>query len=235
MDKNKRICFVAAFTALFCGSMIMHIIINNTKCPFDAFTYWSVGQKCGWNVKNITYGYRGYVLPYIFLMCYKFGMIIDREFFGYWFFSSFVFAFTFTITFYYIAKLLKFRSAGKYATVCAGVICGVFFLIFFRGLLIYTLSDFYAFSISLISIILLNVILEYKQKLFIKGVEAFGLGLCLYGMYNIRTIYLFLLLACLFLLVTWQLYKKMDRNDCNIASLFWWVSGMCYASDDSQL
>lgn len=207
MEKSKKIYFVAAFAVLFCGSMIVHIIINNTECPFDAYIYWTLGQECGWNVKNIPDGFRGYVLPYIFSMCYKFGMMTGREFLGYWILSSFALAFTFTFSFYHIAKLLKFELSDKYVCV-GGVICGVIFWIFFRGVLIYTLSDFYAFSISLFSIILLNFILQYKQKLYIKGLEAFGLGLCLYGTYNIRTIYVFLLLACLFLLVVWQLYKK---------------------------
>lgn len=77
---------------------------------------------------------------------------------------------------------------------------------------IYTLSDFYAFAISLFSIILLDIILNRKQAICKKGVEGCILGLCLYGAYNIRTIYLFLGIASLGVLTASQLYKKKWTN-----------------------
>ena len=93
-----------------------------------------------------------------------------------------------------------------------GVFCGVIFFYYFRGLFIYTLSDFYAFAISLFSIILLDIILNRKQAICKKGVEGCILGLCLYGAYNIRTIYLFLGIASLGVLTASQLYKKKWTN-----------------------
>ena len=79
---------------------------------------------------------------------------------------------------------------------------------FFRGLLVYTLSDFYALTISLVGLILLYKIVTCEQKIYIKAVEAFIFGICIYGAYNIRTIYLFFMIACVLILVIWSLCDR---------------------------
>lgn len=89
-----------------------------------------------------------------------------------------------------------------------GVICGIIFLYFFRGLLIYTVSDFIAFAFCLVSVILLHTTITNKEINVKKVIEGFALGLCLYGAYNIRTIYLFLMIACLCVLIMWKWYEK---------------------------
>lgn len=205
--KSKNKYLVITFIMLFWGSMMVHLIVDNTNCPYDASTYWARGQECGWSVSNITDGFRGYALPYLFSMCYKFGTFAGSEFLGYRIFSSFIFAFSFSFSFSYIADLLQFELSKKHSALLGGI-CGIIFLYFFRGILIYTLSDFYAFSFSLVSVVLLHFIFEYKQSLYLKGVEAFLLGVCLYVTYNIRTIYLFSLIACFCLLAIWHFFKK---------------------------
>lgn len=60
---------------------------------------------------------------------------------------------------------MKFELSGKkWGEASAGAVCGMLFFAFFKGLFIYTLSDFYAFSVALLCIILLHNILEYEQK-----------------------------------------------------------------------
>lgn len=207
MKKGKYI--LIEFGLLFIACLAVHMFVNNTSAYFDDSVYWWLGKACGWDVRNIEWGYRGWVLPYIYSICYQFGMLFESEFLGYRIFSSLVFSLTFTFSFLYIAKLMKFKISGKkWEGMYTGVVCGILFFIFFRGLFIYTLSDFYAFSVSLVCVILLHNMLERKQKILIKTVEAFFLGICLYGAYNIRTIYLFFGLVCWGTLVIWQVYLR---------------------------
>lgn len=195
------------FGLLFIMSMAIHTIINNTSAYYDDSVYWWLGKACGWDVRNIGWGFRGWVLPYVFSMCYKFGMKFGSEYLGYRIFASIIFSFTFTFSFRYILKLMKFEISDKMGAF-AGAVCGTLFFIFFRGLLIYTLSDFYAFAVALMSVILLRNVLECERRMLVKAVEAFFLGICLYGAYNIRTIYLFSLLACWGVLIIWQVYQR---------------------------
>ena len=208
MKKKSIVYFIIGLVGLFGASMIIHTVINNTSFYYDDAVYWGLGQACGWDVKNMSWGFRGWLLPYIFSMCYKFGMLFDSEMLGYRLFSSAVFAFTFAVLLKYVIQLLDFKIKEEKTVLLGGICVGSLFFLFFRGLFIYTLSDFYAFSLSLCSILLLNRIVEYEQKIYIKALEAFFLGLCLYGTYNIRTIYLFSLIACIAVLLVWQLYQK---------------------------
>ena len=81
------------FVILFAASIIVHTIINNTDAHYDDSVYWRLGKALGWNVKNIGWGFRGWLLPYIFSMCYQFGMLFQSEFVGYRIFASLMFAF----------------------------------------------------------------------------------------------------------------------------------------------
>lgn len=207
MIKKEKRYFVVLFVILFVASIIVHTIINNTDAHYDDSIYWWLGKALGWNVKNIEWGFRGWLLPYIFSMCYQFGLLFQSEFVGYRIFASLMFAFAFTFLFSYIAKILDFKASNRRIALAGGV-CGVVFFIFFRGLFIYTLSDFYAFTLSLLSVVFLHSLIEREQRLYIKSIEAFCLGLCLYGTYNIRTIYLFSLIACFCVMIIWQLFGK---------------------------
>lgn len=206
--KSKKY-FAIEFTALFSMSMIIHMVINNTSMYYDDAVYWWLGKACGFDVRNIDWGFRGWVLPYIYSICYQFGMLFNSEFLGYRIFSSLIFAFTFTFSFSYITEMLKIDVIDKRKNVfvCGGI-CSILFFVFFRGLLIYTLSDFYAFSFALFSVSLLYSIVESEQKVVFVILKSFFLGVCLYGTYNIRTIYLFLLIACGGVLVIWQSCQK---------------------------
>lgn len=130
MKVKKKRYLMGAFALLFCISMIIHMVINNVNTPFDSGVYWKKGQECGWNVKNITDGFRGYLLPYIFSMCYKIGEAIGNQFFGYWIFSSLVFAFTFTIAFFSVAKLLQWEITDKFIILGGGNLWNNIFLFF---------------------------------------------------------------------------------------------------------
>lgn len=209
--KTGKIYYLSIFIILFLFCMAIQIIVDNPAGYYDSAVYWNLGKMCGWDVRNITWGFRGWLLPYIFSMCYKFGMMFGKEFLGYWFFSSFLFAFTFTFSFFHIAKMLGFRESDRYYAL-AGGISGIIFFVFFRGLFIYTLSDFCAFTFSLVSIILVYRIAKFDSRWYIKVIEALGLGVCLYGTYNIRTIYLFSLIACLGILIIWQLCNRKGRE-----------------------
>lgn len=211
MKKEKYL--MIEFGLLFIVCVALHMLINNTSAHYDDSVYWWLGKACGWDVRNIGWGFRGWVLPYIFSICYQFGMMFGSEYLGYRIFSSAVFAFTFSFLFSYIAKIMKFELSGKkWGGVSAGAVCGMLFFIFFRGLFIYTLSDFYAFSVALLCVILLHNILQCEQKNSIKIMAAFFLGICLYGVYNIRTIYLFLVLLCWGVLIIMQIYLKRWRQ-----------------------
>lgn len=207
MNHNSKMYLALMFALLFGICMCVLLLINETTMIGDAKTYWSFGKECGWDVRNLTSGFRGWLFPYIFSMCYKFGRLFGMEYLGYWLFASITFAGTFTIVFNRVAKILGFEVLSP-LSYWGGVICGIIFFIFFRGLFIYTLSDFYAFSLSLIDVVLLSDILNGERRLKVKAIEAYFLGLGLYGVYNIRTIYLFLLIACVLMMTAWQMFER---------------------------
>ena len=78
------------FLGLFLISLLMQMLINNGEVFFDASLYWELGKECGWSVRNMTSAYRGWLLPFFFSMCYKLGMLLGKEFLGYWILSSIV-------------------------------------------------------------------------------------------------------------------------------------------------
>lgn len=210
MEDNKRsggIYKGVTFIVLFVFSIVIHTLINNAHCYYDDAVYWNLGKTCGWNVKNLDWGFRGWLLPYIFSMCYKFGMMFGSEFLGYRIFSSIVFALFFSVLYKYVLEMLEMKLSEKKSLLVGGV-CGVLFFLFFRGLLIYTLSDFYALILSVLAIIMLYQVVSYEQRLFTKALKALVFGLCLYGAYNIRTIYLFLLIVSVLVLLVWQLCER---------------------------
>lgn len=204
---NKKKCYIMMFLFLFIMSMVVHLIIDNTTEWWDAGQYWETGKSCRWSVKNIQWGFRGWLLPYIFWLCYRFGMLFGHEFLGYQIFSSAVFSFAFTFIFAHIARMLKIKASDRKMAMSGGI-CGILFFVFFKGLFLYTLSDFYALVLAFMSIVLTHWIVECPQKMGVKVLDAFLLGICLYGTYNIRTIYLFSLITCLSVLIAWQLYCK---------------------------
>lgn len=205
--KNNRRNYAIMFSLLFWGSFIVLNMINNIDCYFDSDVYWSLGRDCGWNVKNLGWGFRGWLLPYSFSMCYKFGMLFDNEFLGYRIFSSFTFSFMFTYIYKRISEILELEYLDKNISIYGGI-SGIIFWIFFRGLFIYTLSDVYALCFSFVSVIMLYDIIKNDEKLHVKAIKSCILGLFLYGTYNIRTIYLVFLIACCIVLTVWQLINK---------------------------
>ncbi len=207
MKKVFDKCCGLSFSILFVASMIIHTMINNVNFHYDDAVYWSLGKACGWDVRNMAWGFRGWLLPFVFSMCYKFGMIFGSEMLGYRIFASGVFACFFSIIFKYLLEIFDFKCSIK-KTLISGGICGGSFFLFFRGLLIYTLSDFYALTISLVGLIMLYKMLTYEQDRWRKVIEAFVFGLCLYGAYNIRTIYLFSMIAGVLILLIWNIYER---------------------------
>lgn len=204
---SKKKYYYLVFLFLFILGMMIHLITNDAKGYWDAGGYWEIGKTYSQGIKAVQDVSRGWVLPYVFGLCYRFGILLGYEYLGYQIFSSLVFAFTFTFIFTYIARILKFEAPDTKMAVSGGI-CGILFFFFFKGLFIYTLSDFYALALALLSIILMYEIVECRRKLYIKILEAFLLGSCLYGTYNMRTIYLFSLLAGWGVLIIWHLYLK---------------------------
>lgn len=175
MKITDKKCFFVSFVVLFVVSMVIHMTVNNTDAYYDSDTYWELGQSMHYSVRWLGSGFRGYLLPFFFSVCYEFGMYCHSEFLGYRIFSSLVFALMFSCLFRYVARMLEIKVSDK-RIVTAGGVCGICLFLFFRGLLIYSLSDIYAFALNLLSLIVLYTILEKRQKLWIQGIEALLLG-----------------------------------------------------------
>lgn len=206
--KRRRLNnWFVAFLILFVGSLTIHLLVNNTECHYDADTYWRLGKTCGFDVRNLDWGFRGWLLPYLFSLCYQFGMVFGSEFLGYRIFSSVIFALFFSTLYTYLIKMFEYNLSQKKSLIIGAIGGGLFFL-YFRGLLIYTLSDFYAMTLSVLAVVMLYQIVTCNHSIRVKILEAFIVGLCLYGAYNIRTIYLFLMIAAILVLIIWHLYEK---------------------------
>ena len=86
------------------------------------------------------------------------------------------------------------------------VLVGLYLLLFY-GLLIYTLSDFYACAFALIAVFCIYQMLD--QKGLRSGLSAFLAGLSAYAAYNTRPVYI-VFLAILFIAVLIELIRRRN-------------------------
>lgn len=151
----------------------------------DAGDYWRRGQLLWADGKfsflNID-GFRGYIYPLYLGICGRMGkygfVIINFLAVSAWFA-------------YCMPKLhmCRLQEKGIFRKNVECIACFILFMLFFRGLVIYPLSDLFAIMLCSFSVLLECKIEENSGVK--KAAAGFLLGITLYLAYNVRTIYLF--------------------------------------------
>lgn len=180
IEYSRVYCIVimaAVSIALYCMTNIGEL--------YDAGDYWTRGQLLWANGKfsflNID-GFRGYIYPLYLGICGRAGK------YGFVIINSLAVSAWFA---YCMPKLhmcrLQERSVFRKNMEC--IVCFFLFMLFFRGLVIYSLSDLFAIILCSFSVLLECKIKESSGVK--KVIGGFLLGITLYLAYNVRTIYLF--------------------------------------------
>lgn len=168
------------------SSMALYCVMNGSELYFDSKDYWERGQALwvngNFSFLNMPDGFRGYVYPLYLGLCGKAGkygfMVINSLAVSGWF--------VYCMPSLHICQGHQKSTARKNAECIA---CFFLFLLLFRGLIIYPLSDLFAIIVCSFSILLEE---EMEKTVGIKKmISGFLMGVMLYLAYNVRTIYLF--------------------------------------------
>ena len=171
---------------------MIHYINDITIYPYDAGTYWDLGYQFGVNkfsFTNYSYGLRGYLLPFLHYILIKLASIgIGTERINLWIFHSILYTFTFFILFprlieKWFNRKIDYKVRGIFIFIC---------MYFFKGLILYPLSDLPAFTFFLIAFYLFVLLLEEKQSysILVKSLYGIIIGIFLAGAYYVRPVYL---------------------------------------------
>ena len=156
--KQHRLLF------LYLGSAVILFLFycahNYSEYPYDSGVYWQGGSIYGidhFSLLNFDYPLRGYLLPLIFFIPQKLASITGASpHMFFWMIGSIVYAFTFVIAF----PALIERIFQTKISLLMRVIFLIFTMIFFKGLILYPVSDLMSISFLVYSIYLFMLIIE---------------------------------------------------------------------------
>ena len=184
MDKKIIVKLRTIIGVIFLLTIIVFAfcIINNvTVYRYDAYNYWNLG-KTFWTEGNFSLlsfpqSIRGYAWPLILGICYKIGLLFHHEYAVFWLFSSFVTVIRITVVF---PKLFNLEL-GTIRWICGSILCVSLILFFWKDLILFPLSDFFAFALYMLILLLAKVMyhnLKTKSKydIIIGSLVCFGIG-----------------------------------------------------------
>lgn len=180
--------FVMVFLLIFLYGMNRNIMAkdywHDSGIYYEASKTFIVDGHFSWlNYMDLL---RGYFFPFILYIFTAVGRLAGAEdgiavLFG----ASLLAALIFAII---IPELFEKRKNSLVYTMAMVLV----FLAYWQDLIFYPLSDFYAFALLLIAVYLMIKAGEWKRKIKWGVYLIYVLcGICLYGAYNTRTIYLF--------------------------------------------
>ena len=136
-------------------------------------------------------------------------------------------AFIYSITFTLILPSIFINTFGGKCSTLRRLITPIFLVTFFPGLISYPLSDLPAFALLLTAVYLSHASANAKR-----GIAAVTLmilsGVCAYGAYNVRSIYLFSVLILIFIIPTLVLQGRSIGSKIFLTSLF--IAGLAISS-----
>lgn len=211
--------FLSCIIILF----LFHVINNIDFYPYDAGTYWNLGYEFGveqFNFVNYSYGLRGYLYPFLHYILIKLASLgIGTERINLWVFHSICYTSIFFVIFPRLIEKLFCIKVNNKERILFFIIC----MYFFKGLILYPLSDLPALCFLIAALYLLLVLEEkegvvpekntsyirtkkYFLKEFFYGV---WIGIFLGGAYYIRPIYLSAIIGTL--IIGLYLIRKKKR------------------------
>lgn len=195
---SKSVCFIVSFFLY----LLVGIISNVSEFPYDSGYYLSLAASYGlfenFDILHFSSSLRGYLYPlllYPVILISNIGIgtiaidLLVINSFVYSLLSSLIIPYFFEKVF-----AVKFRVYARY-------VFSIIFLFFFRGLIIYPLSDLPAiFFIFVAAILTQKIYSEIKMPLSLyKCLIGLLCGVCLASAYYIRPIYLISIIAWIIL------------------------------------
>lgn len=208
--------------------VIMTVIFLHSNVPFlwDSHIYYNVGDAIfdgglvAWPSDAV---YRGYVWPLIVTICKRLlGWTILNERMSFTILISIVYGFVLAWIVVKVSEYLFQRSI----TMPQVVLPVIWMSTFWWGLLAYPLSDIPACLMTAAAVILLWEIrnrLLSKKAIFFKSML---LGICAYGAYNIRTMYV-VIWPLIFLPMVYDCIKSNKDRAKSLTALLLAVIGFC--------
>lgn len=190
MKKNEYFIsgvFFGCIVVLF----FIHFINSITVYPYDAGAYWNLGYEFGLNsfrFTNYSYGLRGYLLPFFHYILIKLADIgIGTERTNLWTFHSVGYTILFFSLFPRLMEKMWNIKINNRVRVLFVLVC----LYFFKGLILYPLSDLPACFFFFLALYFLTFLLgeqndSIKRECFYGGM----VGVSLAAAYYIRPVYL---------------------------------------------
>lgn len=196
---------------------------------YDCDMYRALGNELfsndGYNLLNLSTGFRGFIFPTILGLCEfvdkKFGMLSPVSF---KILISLIYGFFFACVIPKLMVLLfgcKARGKNYSAVMHLALV-----MLFFWGLFIYPLTDLFAMVLCVNAVICL-LSADYLQGCK-KILMFFFTGIFMYAAYNVRSIYLFSVLATIIVVVVINL--KKDEGIKTLFYLFAFQAGMLFCS-----
>lgn len=212
---KKMICiFIIGILITMCYSTVLDIRIYY----YDSQYYWElsnsfIGEE-GFSFLNYPQSFRGYFFPFLlFIFSYPLTLMGCDPVWGLRLLSAITLSTLCCILLPVILSELTKRSIS----LIQRLIPLVLILFFWRGLILYPLSDMYSLTFALSAIVLVIYMTKMSMKTWISGISALAVGILFYAAYNTRTIYLFSIAALVAVLLF--SYKKIGIYNL----LFWAV------------
>lgn len=214
---EERKYVLLAFALSFVVGMIVNVICNVNQYYYDAENYWNRAIHSGGDVTQMGTHFRGYVFSIFLWAATSMGKLLfdwigwNGAKFGFWIVSALVFGWLFSFGYWGVLSSLFERKRMERRDALLSVLAGIVFLVLFYGVLIYPLTDLYAFALSVGVLLLIEKLLAIQDKKWFVGISAL-IGFLCYATYNIRTAYVFFGGGCIAGLLLYYLIKKKWRN-----------------------
>lgn len=205
MLKSKKRFFWGALVAFMLGVIVLILFgfaFRPDRFVYDSAYYWELAHQFTDEQGHLTWmaypeSFRGYVFPgFLFLsrvMSHWMGWA-DEVGFVVW--AALFISFVVTIV---LPHLLSWQESSRFDFL-KRLAPLVLILIFWRGLVLYPLSDFYSLGFTLIACALFKWLYGQRRSWWQGIPAAMAIGVFLYAAYNTRTIYLFALVVFAILL-----------------------------------
>ncbi len=209
-ERNKIQTGLAGFLLGFICILILHKAAQVQVYPYDSGVYWGMGKEFGladFRFQNYGESLRGYVYPFFCYLIQKLsymGVGVDQ--WNFWIASGILYSFLFTVLFPETMERMFGIHMGiiKRCVFCDICCC------FFKGMIIYPLSDLFAFTFAVLAIYLFVCYMgnEEGELLCKKIILSAGMGFCLGIAYYARPIYLAVILGFFALMLYSIVFEK---------------------------
>lgn len=205
---------VITFTIVFAVCLVVQFVLGEKEFTYgDSWDYWERGESLWreghFSLNNQRDGFRGYVFPLFLGICNQLGGVTCFRIV-----NALIIAFLFSVL---LPELFEVERYGK-RNACATLLFYGLLTVFFWGVQTYALSDLFAFFVCILAIYFVKKLVVATTKIRI-AIFSILIGVLMYVMYNVRTIYMFAA-ACIVGYIFWYFIrkKKIIENSICFAS-----------------